>query len=96
MEHILKVTDDTPFKEWFKWIPLPLIEEVQNHLWEMLELGAIQPIQSACCNVVVLVRKKDGALWFCINFCHLNAHTKKDCYPLTSIQEVLESLVGAG
>ena len=33
---------------------------------------------------------------FCINFCHLNAHIQKDSYPLPRIQEVLESLVGAG
>ena len=23
-EHTIKVTDDTPFKEWFRWIPVPL------------------------------------------------------------------------
>ena len=44
----------------------------------------------------MLVRKTDGGLCFCIDFCHLNAHTKKDSYPLLRIQEVLESLVGAG
>ena len=33
---------------------------------------------------------------FCIDFCHLNACTKKDSYPLPRIQEELESLVGAG
>ena len=42
------------------------------------------------------VRKKDGGLHFCINFCCLNAHTKKDSYPLPRIQEALESSVGAG
>ena len=77
-EHTIKVTDDTPFKEWFRWIPPPLVEEVQNHLWEMLESGTMWPSQSAWCNAVVLVRKKDGSLWFCINFCYLNAHMKKD------------------
>ena len=90
------MTDDTPFKEQFRQIPPPLVEEVPNHLWEMLESGAIWPSQSAWCNVVVLVRKKDGGLQFCINFHHLNAHTKKDSYPLPRIQEALESLVGAG
>ena len=95
-EHVIKVTDDTPFKEQFKWIPPPLVEEVWNHLWEMLEFGAIRPSQSAWCNAVVLVWKKDGSLWFCIDFCCLIAHTKKDSYPLPRIQEVLESLVGAG
>ena len=60
----------------------------------MLESGAIWPSQSAWCNAVVLVRKKDGGLRFCIDFCCLNTHTKKDSYPLPRIQEVLESLVG--
>ena len=80
----------------FRWIPLPLVEEVYNHLWEMLEAGTIQSSQSAWCNVVVLFRKKDGGLHFCIDFNHLNAHTKKDSYPLPRIQEALGSLVGAG
>ena len=62
----------------------------------MLESGAIRPSQSAWCNAVVLVQKKDGSLWFCIDFCHLNTHTQKDSYPLPRIQEALESLVGAG
>ena len=45
---------------------------------------------------MVLVWKKDGGLHFCIDFCCLNAHMKKDSYPLPRIQEALESLVGAG
>ena len=62
----------------------------------MLESGAIRPCQSAWCNIVVLVWKKDGGLYFCIDFCHLNTCTKKDSYPLPRIQEVLENLVGTG
>ena len=45
-----------------------MVEEVRNHLREMLESGAIRPSQSAWCNTVMLVRKKDGGLHFCINF----------------------------
>ena len=95
-EHMIKVTDDTPFKECFILIPPPLVKEVQNHLWEMLESGAIWPSQSTWCNAVVLVRKKDGDLWFCIDFHCLNTCMKKDSYPLPRIQKVLESLVDAG
>ena len=73
-----------------------MVEKVRNHLKEMLESGAIRPSQSAWCNAVVLVQKKDAGLHFCIDFCHLNAHMKKDSYPLPRIQEALESLVGTG
>ena len=95
-EHAIKVTDDTPFKEHFRRIPPLMVDEVRNHLREMFESGAIRPSQSAWCNTIVLVRKKDSGLRFCINFRCLNAHTKKDSYPLPQIQEALESLVGTG
>ena len=62
----------------------------------MLGSGAIHPSQSVWCNAVVLVQKKEGGLHFCVNFCHLNAHMKKDSYPLLRIEKTLESLVGAG
>ena len=67
-EHTIKVTDNTPFKEQFRRIPPPMVEEVRNHLTEMLESGAIRPSQSTWCNAVILVRKKDGGLCFCIDF----------------------------
>ena len=68
IEHTIKVTDETPFKEQFRWIPPLMVEEVRNHLKEMLESSAIRPSQSAWCNAVILVRKKDGGLHFCIDF----------------------------
>ena len=77
-EHTIKVTDNTPFKEQFRWIPPLMVDGVRNHLREMLESGAIRPSQSAWCNAVVLVRKKDGSLHFCIDFHCINAHMKKD------------------
>ena len=95
-EHMIMVMDGTPFKEWFRQIPSPLVEEVWNYLQDILESGAIWPSQTVLCNAVVLVRKKDGVLWLCINFCHLNMCMKKDSYPLPRIQEALESLVGTG
>ena len=61
----------------------------------MLEVGAIRPSQSPWCNAVVLIRKKDGTLHFCVNFRCLNAWMKKDSYPLPHIQEALESMAGS-
>ena len=59
-------------------------------------MGTIHPSQSAWCNTVVLVCKKDGRLHFYINFCKQNARTKRDSYLLPHIQDVIESLVEAG
>ena len=73
-----------------------MVEEVRNHLKEMLESDTIRPSQSAWCNAMVLVWKKDRGLHFCIDFCCQNTCMKKESYPLPRIQEALESLVGAG
>ena len=68
---------------------------MRAHVKEMLEVGMIHPSQRPWCNAVMLVRKKDGSLHFCIDFHKLTARTKKDSYPLPHIQEALESLIGA-
>ena len=97
MKHVIKLKDPdtTPFKERFRRIPPPQVDEVREHLKLMLDTGAIQPSNSPWCNAVVLVRKKDGSLRFCIDFRRLNSLTKKDSHPLPRICETLDSLVGA-
>ena len=94
-EHVIELMKDKPFKERFQHIAPPLVDEVCQHIQEMLDGGAIRPSQSPWCNAVVLVRKKDGSLRFCIDFRRLNAQTKKDAYPLLRMQETMESMVGA-
>ena len=95
IEHEIHIENCEPFKQQFRLIPPPLLQEVRASLWDMLEAGAIHLGQSLWCSVVVLVRKKDGTLCFCVDFRCLNAWTKKDSYPLPCIQEALESMAGS-
>ena len=46
---------------------LNLFNEVKNHLKEIIQVGAIRHSNSPWVSAVVLVRKKDGSLHFCIN-----------------------------
>ena len=92
---VLRDPDTPPFKERFRRILPPQVDEVREHLKLMLDAGAICPSNSPWCNAVVLVRKKDGSLRFCIDFRRLNALTKKDSHPLPRICETLDSLVGS-
>ena len=62
------VTDPKPFKERPRNIPSGLLEEVKDHLDDMLDVDAIKPSKSAWSNAVVLVQKKDRRLRFCIDF----------------------------
>ena len=65
---VLKDPNTPPFKERFCRIPPPQLDEVHAHLKMMLDAGVIWPSNSPWCNAVVLVRKKDGSLRFCIYF----------------------------
>ena len=51
---------DEPYKERFHRIAPPLVDEVRQHIQEMLDGGAIRPSQLPWCNAVVLMKKKDG------------------------------------
>ena len=79
----------------FHRIPPPQLDKVREHLKLMLDAGVIRPSNSPWCNAVVLVRKKDRSLCFCIDFRKLNSLTVKDSHPLPRICETLESLPGA-
>ena len=95
MEHEIRLTDETPFKDPYRRIPPAMYEEVREHLKEMLDSGAIRPSHSPFSSNVVLVRKKDNSLRFCIDFRKLNARTVKDAYSLPRIEESIDTLSGS-
>ena len=56
VENEIHIDDSKPFKERFRHIPPPLLEEVHASLRDMLDAGAISPSQCPWCNAMVLVR----------------------------------------
>ena len=95
VKHEIKLNDYTPFKERYRCIPPHQYEEVKKHLIGMLEIGAIRKSNSPWASAVVLARKKDGSLRFCIDLCWLNSRTIKDAYSLPRIDETLDCLGGS-
>ena len=91
----IKITDPQPFKERYRRIPSHLYQEVKAHLQEMVEVGAIRRSFSPWASTMVLVRKKDGGLQFCIDLCKLNNRTVKDGCSLPRIEDILDCLHGA-
>ena len=95
VKHHIKLTNPVPFKEAYRRIPPQMYDEVKTHIQEMLDLGAIRPSNSPWASAIVLVRKKDGRLRFCIDLRKLNNRTVKDAYSLPRIESILDSLGGA-
>ena len=95
VKHEIKLTNYVPFKERYQRIPPHQYEEVRKHLDEMLQIGAIRRSNSPWASAIVLVRKKDGALRFCIDLRKLNERTVKDAYSLSRIEDSLDSLNGS-
>ena len=85
VKHTIKVVDPKPFKERYRRIPPHKFKEVHRHLKEMEEIGAIRRSNSSWASPVILVKKKDGSLRFCIDLQKLNARTIKDAYSLPRI-----------
>ena len=54
-------------------------------------IGFICPSNSTHGAPVLFVHKKDGSLHLCVNFCGLNQISKKDCYPLPFISNLLST-----
>ena len=95
VKHKIKLDNYTPFKERYRHIPPTLFNEVKTHLKEMIQVGSTRCSNSLWASAVVLVRKKDGSLHFCIDLRRFNAHTIKDAYSLLRIDETLDCLGGA-
>ncbi|XP_042201887.1 uncharacterized protein LOC121851863 [Callorhinchus milii] len=70
-------------------------EHVQSAVNDMLEADIISPSSSPWGAPIVLVKKQDGSLRFCVDFRRLNKISVADAYPLPRMDESLDALSGA-
>ena len=73
-------------------MPFSLRGKANEMVQEMLDQHIIEPSKSPWASPVVLVRKKDGSLRFCIDYHRLNSVTKQDVFPLPRIDDTLDLL----
>ena len=70
-------------------------ETVGAEIEKMLAEGVIESGEGPWAAPVVLVKKKDGNVRFCVDYRKLNEITIKDAYPLPRIDDSLDTLAGA-
>ena len=74
----------------------PVVRDIEQHqVKEMLRDGVIRPTSSPWASPVVMVKKKDGSMRFCVDFWKMNDPTINDAHPLPRIDDTLESLHGS-
>ena len=95
VKHHIPVTNQVPFKDRHARIPPSQFEPLRKLLKNMEEVGAIRKSNSPWSSSIVLVKKEDGNLRFCIDLRKLSARTVKDAYALPRIEEMLDYLAGS-
>ena len=94
VEHEI-ITTGRPIRQPFRR-QNPIVREIeQQQVKEMLRDDVIRPSASPWASPVVMVKKKDGSMRFCVDFRKMNDATIKDAHPLPRIDDTLESLYGA-
>ena len=90
--HSIDTGDHKPIRQQMRRTPFALRQKIEDLTQEMLEQGVVQPSRSPWASPVVLVRKKDGGMRFCVDYRRLNAITKMDVFPLPRIDDTLDLL----
>jgi hypothetical protein len=94
VEHEINLKDSKPIKQAPRRIPIQIRKYVDQIILDIKNQDVIAGSQSPWVSSVVIVRKKDGFLKFCVNYRKLNAITIKDSFPLPRIEDILDQLSG--
>lgn len=94
--HNIYIREDCkPVRQPQRRINPALREIVKEELQKLLNVGFIYPfLDNQWVSPLVIVPKKAGKWRVCVDYRELNTATKKDHFPLSFIDQVLDSLVG--
>ena len=71
------------------------LAECKKQIDEMLQKGWIKESTSEYGHPLLFVKKKDGTMCMCVDFCGLNANTRVERYPIPRIDNLMDRMNGA-
>ena len=70
-------------------------ELIRAEVEKLLQSGCIRPSKSPYASPVLLIRKPDGSLRFCVDYRQLNKATIRDKFPIPRTDDLVSSLAGS-
>jgi len=95
VEYRIDTGDNRPIRQPLRRHPFQHLKWIDKEVEEMRKHGIIEPAASPWASNVVLVKKKDGTLRFCVDYRRLNSVTRQDSYPLPLIDNCFYALSGS-
>ena len=93
--HSIDTGDNKPIRQPLRRHTLPHLQAIREQTMKLLKQDIIELTVRMWTSNVVLVKKKDGSLRFCIHYRRLNEASGKDLYPLPRIDSCLVVMAGA-
>lgn len=94
VKHSIDTGNSKPIRVPPRRVPISQRVVIENEIDKMLKNDVIEPSTSAWSSPILLVKKRDNTVRFCVDYRQLNAVTKKDAYPLPRIDTSLDALGG--
>ena len=92
LTHEVNTGNSAPIKQHPRRIPFAHRDESERQIADMLDKGIIRESTSPWSSPIILVKKKDGEMRFCIDYRKLNSVTIGQAHPLPRVDDILDSL----
>ena len=91
-EHSIDTGESSPIRLPPYRVPHAYRTQVEEELQAMLKAGIVEPSSSSWAAPIVLVKKKDGSLRFCVDYRKLNRQSRIDPYPMPRIDDLIDRI----
>jgi len=92
VEHRIDTSEHRPIRLTFRHHSFRHLDWIDSEVNEMIHHGIAEPAALPWAFNIVLLKKKDESLRFCVDYRRLNAVAKQDTYPLPLIDNCLNAL----